>query len=254
MYINQQSTGYHWIMFRLTGDISNRSAIGTVVRIKATIDGTPVWQMRDISAQGSFLGQNSLDLHFGLGDAVLVDSLEIRFPSGAVFDSTALNVDQLLEITEHCQDTDGDNVDCFDNCPDVMNFDQADADNDGIGDACDDCPNDADNDVDQDGICADADNCPTVTNSDQSDNDNDGIGNACCCIALVGNADGDVDDIVDIRDLVELINALFITFGQFDCPAEANADGDIDGIVDVRDLVALINSLFITFEPLPACG
>lgn len=79
------------------------------------------------------------------------------------------------------------------------------------------------------------------------------FGPGSCCIGTVGNADGDPDELVDVRDLVTMINALFITFEEFVCPEEANTDGDIDGLVDVRDLVALINSLFITFDPLPEC-
>lgn len=80
-------------------------------------------------------------------------------------------------------------------------------------------------------------------------------GDSCnsCCRGATGNADNDPDDIVDIRDLVTLINSLFITFEPLECPYEGNTDGDPDGIIDVRDLVALINSLFITFDPLPAC-
>lgn len=81
----------------------------------------------------------------------------------------------------------------------------------------------------------------------------DGSDCGTCCVGSTGNADGDQDDLVDVRDLVALINALFITFEPLDCPEEANADGDVEGLIDVRDLVALINALFITFEPLPAC-
>ncbi len=76
---------------------------------------------------------------------------------------------------------------------------------------------------------------------------------AGCCIATVGNIDGDITDGVDVGDLTKLINNLFITFEAIDCPAEANCDGDPLNSVDVGDLTALINNLFITFAPLPAC-
>ena len=46
-----------------------------------------------------------------------------------------------------------------DNCPLVINYNQADGDLDGVGDACD--------------------NCVAVVNPDQLDTDNDGIGDAC---------------------------------------------------------------------------
>ena len=59
-----------------------------------------------------------------------------------------------------CPDADGDGVpDEEDNCPEVANSDQADADADGFGDACDVCPGDPLNDADSDGVCGDVDVC-----------------------------------------------------------------------------------------------
>ena len=58
-----------------------------------------------------------------------------------------------------------------DNCPNVSNENQNDADEDGLGDACDVCPLDADNDADEDGVCGDVDNCPMVPNPGQEDAD-----------------------------------------------------------------------------------
>lgn len=57
------------------------------------------------------------------------------------------------------EDIDEDGILCEDNCPDVANADQADADQDGVGDVCDNCPDDA--------------------NPDQADSDGDGTGDAC---------------------------------------------------------------------------
>lgn len=71
-----------WVKFRLEGQVSNRSALGARVRIKATIDGQEVWQTREISGQSGYNGQNSLSVHFGLKDASTVDSIIINWPSG----------------------------------------------------------------------------------------------------------------------------------------------------------------------------
>jgi hypothetical protein len=70
-----------------------------------------------------------------------------------------------------------------DNCPLVVNLDQADADSDQVGNACE---VDADNDGVHDKTSAfvailppTGDNCPLVANADQLDSDNDGLGNVC---------------------------------------------------------------------------
>lgn len=63
--------------------------------------------------------------------------------------------------------------DGLDNCPDVANNSQADADFDGIGDACE-LP-----DTDGDGVADIEDNCPLIANADQLDTNNSGRGDAC---------------------------------------------------------------------------
>ena len=78
-------------------------------------------------------------------------------------------------------DADADGVpDASDNCPNVANADQADADGDGVGDACDepDAPPPPP-DADADGVPDATDNCPDVANAEQADADGDGVGDAC---------------------------------------------------------------------------
>ncbi len=99
LYHNQGNTN-NWISIKLIGSQSNRSAIGSKIRVKANINGSPVWQLREISAQSSYCGQNELRGHFGLGTASIIDSLKIEWPSGLItyFDSVSIN--QFITITE----------------------------------------------------------------------------------------------------------------------------------------------------------
>lgn len=90
----------HWITIRLIGNASNKSAIGAKVRVNATINGASVTQMREISAQSSYCGQNDLRAHFGLGDAVIVNSIAIEWPSGATEGFDTIDSNRFLTIGE----------------------------------------------------------------------------------------------------------------------------------------------------------
>lgn len=102
---NAEGLGNHWLRLCLTGTDSNPQGIGARLRALATIDGTPTWQRRDVESSHSYCGQN-LEQHFGFGDATVVDSLEIRWPSGTVQVLTNVAVDQKLLITEPSGATD----------------------------------------------------------------------------------------------------------------------------------------------------
>lgn len=99
LYVNGSGASNHWLSIRCTGDQSNRSAIGTRLHAKAVIGGIPRWQMREISGQSGYCGQ-SLESHFGFGDATVVDSLLIEWPSGNTDVFTAVATDRLLTIRE----------------------------------------------------------------------------------------------------------------------------------------------------------
>ncbi|HMQ45830.1 MAG TPA: FG-GAP-like repeat-containing protein [Saprospiraceae bacterium] len=89
-----------WIKIRLQGTLSNRSAIGAKIRLKATINGAERWQMREISAQDGYNCQNSLQVHFGLGDASQADSLIVEWPSGQMQNLPAILSNQTIDLTE----------------------------------------------------------------------------------------------------------------------------------------------------------
>lgn len=90
----------NWLSLSLKGVKSNRSAIGTKVRVKATIDSVDVWQIREIRSQSGYAGQNSLVAHFGLGEASIVDSLQILWSSGLVEILEQVSVNQRMDLLE----------------------------------------------------------------------------------------------------------------------------------------------------------
>ena len=98
LYKNNGS-GNNWLLLDLVGIVSNRSAIGAVVKAKAIIGGNPVRQMRRVSGQTGYCSQ-TLQLHFGLGDASVIDSLTITWPSGIVQTLTGVSVNERLTVTE----------------------------------------------------------------------------------------------------------------------------------------------------------
>jgi hypothetical protein len=90
----------NWVNFQLEGRASNRSAIGTKVRLKATIGGKTFWQMREISGGSGHGCQNDLRANFGLGDATNVDLVRIEWPSGIVQTMTNVAAKQFIKVLE----------------------------------------------------------------------------------------------------------------------------------------------------------
>jgi enediyne biosynthesis protein E4 len=86
----------NWLKVKCIGTKSNRSGIGARVRV---VTGQHS-QMNEVVSGSSFMSQNDLRLHFGLGHAKQVDLVEIRWPLGSV--DTFKNVDpnQLLVVQE----------------------------------------------------------------------------------------------------------------------------------------------------------
>jgi hypothetical protein len=81
MYAHNRTNGGHHLTLRLEGTVSNRDAVGAKVTVTAA--GRPprvAWRL----GGGSYQAAGDPRIHFGLGDADRVESVEVRWPSGRV--------------------------------------------------------------------------------------------------------------------------------------------------------------------------
>ena len=93
---NHGVPGQHWVSFELAGTKSNRLALNA--RIKIVAGG--MTQTQEIHSGGSYLSQNDLRAHFGLGPADKISSVEIRWPSGKVENLGNLLADHYYSVLE----------------------------------------------------------------------------------------------------------------------------------------------------------
>lgn len=93
---NHGVPGRHWVSFELDGTKSNRLALNA--RIKIVAGG--MTQTDEIHSGGSYLSQNDLRVHFGLGAATKIEKVEIHWPSGAVEELTNLAADKFYNVLE----------------------------------------------------------------------------------------------------------------------------------------------------------
>ena len=93
---NTTSNAHHWLAVRTIGARSNRDGIGARVRVRA--GGRD--QIREVWTSGSFASANDPRVHFGLGAATRVESIEVKWPSGATQTFSDVPVDRLVVVHE----------------------------------------------------------------------------------------------------------------------------------------------------------
>jgi len=98
---NDTGNRKNWIGLKLAGRAGNRDAIGA--RVRLVTNGRA--QIRDVLCGSSFLCSEDRRLHFGLGNQLRVDSLEVRWPGGAVQHFAGLPVNRYLLIEEGMLET-----------------------------------------------------------------------------------------------------------------------------------------------------
>jgi hypothetical protein len=105
LLVNDVRTPNHWIAFHLIGTSfasssqklrTNRDAIGARITIKA---GSRLF-VDEVRSGSSYDSNNDMRVHFGLGPAAKLDSVQVRWPSGLLEKFDNLAVDKLHILKE----------------------------------------------------------------------------------------------------------------------------------------------------------
>jgi hypothetical protein len=92
----------NWLKIKTIGTKSNRSGIGARLRCVTHPPGEtkPHQQIDEVRSGGSYISQNDLRVHFGIGKAEKVELLEIRWPSGMVDTLKDVKPNQVIVVKE----------------------------------------------------------------------------------------------------------------------------------------------------------
>jgi hypothetical protein len=94
---NDGGNAQNWIKLKLIGTKCNRTAIGARVRV---VTGTHS-QIDEVHSGSSVMSQSDLRLHFGLGQAQIVDAIEVKWPTTQDVERfTQVQPNQILTIRE----------------------------------------------------------------------------------------------------------------------------------------------------------
>lgn len=99
-FLNPGQNDNRWIYLSLEGTTSNKAAIGSRVKVTFKENGVTRSVYRDVNSGGSF-GSSPLRREIGIGQATLIDEIEVRWHgSGKVQKFTNIKPNQLIKITE----------------------------------------------------------------------------------------------------------------------------------------------------------
>jgi enediyne biosynthesis protein E4 len=93
---NDSRTGNHSMVIKCVGTRSNRSAVGTRVKVATGAHS----QIDEVMSGSSYYSHSDFRLHFGLGRATRADTVEVSWPSGGKEAFQDLPADHLFVIEE----------------------------------------------------------------------------------------------------------------------------------------------------------
>ena len=89
----------HWLLVKLKGRGLNTGAIGAVVTARTTVPAARV-QKRLVQSGTSYISQADKRLHFGLGQATEIDSVEVLWPDGTTTNVPNVKGNQILTVQQ----------------------------------------------------------------------------------------------------------------------------------------------------------
>ena len=95
-WLRRDHSDNHWITLSLRGTKSNPAGWGAFIEL--TAGGKSYVQ--ENRCPSAFLSQGDPRVHFGLGQAPVVQQIQIKWPSGTVQTLSDVHVDQILNVTE----------------------------------------------------------------------------------------------------------------------------------------------------------
>jgi len=96
LLVNQVRSANHWVAFRTVGTKSNRDGIGARITMKA---GSRNF-VDEVRSGSSYISNNDMRVHFGLGAATKIDWVQIRWPSGLIERFEGLGIDAIHTLKE----------------------------------------------------------------------------------------------------------------------------------------------------------
>ena len=93
---NEGGTGNHWIKVDARRGDNGQTAIGA----RVTVVAGPRTQFQDVIPVNGYLSQGDPRVHFGLGSAVKVDRIDIRWPDGETTTLSDVPADQILTVVQ----------------------------------------------------------------------------------------------------------------------------------------------------------
>ena len=96
LLVNQVHSPNHWIAFKFVGTRSNRDGIGGKILLKA---GRRTF-VDEVRSGSSYISNNDMRLHFGLGATNRLDRVEVRWPSGLEESFPSPRVDSIITLKE----------------------------------------------------------------------------------------------------------------------------------------------------------